>query len=328
MMLASHPGALPISEESAAPSTSMVGLMRPEQASDIVTLAQELDLGMPPLLREAMALSSFVQNPETAMPARAVVILTLEAQSTLDVAAVAPRVQAICEQGLSSCLAGLSIGDEEPVAAAAPEAEPHLQGAICVCICEGSATIQWVMVRPTDAESPSSPLAVLLSGLEALLAPLAAARVCTTVGASVSTKNYLAYLAHGFTELGWRNTDGGALVRMGKQLTSESPSAGVCAVVDRGTHPLSSMFRFDTILSADTLYSESTMPTLIRVLRQLLHRTGHALIAAKRYYFGVGGSTAAFRQLLARYGDMSCELVAVYEDGASNIREILCVRWM
>ena len=53
---------------------------------------------------------------------------------------------------------------------------------------------------------------------------------------------------------------------------------------------------------------------------------GVALIAAKRYYFGVGGGTRAFAEALAESGAFECDVAATYADGASNVREILRVR--
>ncbi len=59
--------------------------------------------------------------------------------------------------------------------------------------------------------------------------------------------------------------------------------------------------------------------------------SGRALIGAKRYYFGVGGSTALFAQRLsedaAAEADPSARLtsqvIKVIENGASNLREIV-----
>jgi hypothetical protein len=65
----------------------------------------------------------------------------------------------------------------------------------------------------------------------------------------------------------------------------------------------------------------------LHALRALLHRDGTALVAAKRFYFGVGGSTAAFVAAAARYGDMKCQRIKVYQDGRSNIRELVAVTW-
>lgn len=51
--------------------------------------------------------------------------------------------------------------------------------------------------------------------------------------------------------------------------------------------------------------------------------TGQAWIAAKSYYFGVGGGTASFRRLVEKDGAFNMDTVDVIEDGASNKREIL-----
>lgn len=81
--------------------------------------------------------------------------------------------------------------------------------------------------------------------------------------------------------------------------------------------------KFDLLLSSDTIYSSSSIPPLFHLLRNLLSQNGCALIAAKRFYFGVGGSTAEFIQYSKRWKDMECEVVKVLEDGKSNVREIL-----
>lgn len=62
----------------------------------------------------------------------------------------------------------------------------------------------------------------------------------------------------------------------------------------------------------------------VSVLMQCLRPgTGKALIAAKSYYFGVGGGTATFRALLAIDGTFTVSTAATIDDGASNKREIL-----
>ena len=48
-----------------------------------------------------------------------------------------------------------------------------------------------------------------------------------------------------------------------------------------------------------------------------------ALVAAKSYYFGVGGSVAAFRQLVEADGRFECAVARTFDDGASNRREVL-----
>ncbi len=50
---------------------------------------------------------------------------------------------------------------------------------------------------------------------------------------------------------------------------------------------------------------------------------GKAWIAAKSYYFGVGGGTASFTRLVKQDGTFEVKVVDVIDDGASNKREIL-----
>lgn len=95
-----------------------------------------------------------------------------------------------------------------------------------------------------------------------------------------------------------------------------------------GSHPLDSPYRYDMILSSDTIYSSPTMPTLIQTLRSMLGRKGKAFIAAKRYYFGVGGGTPEFCQHIDTYcPDMKITSIKQFINGASNIREILLLEW-
>lgn len=66
------------------------------------------------------------------------------------------------------------------------------------------------------------------------------------------------------------------------------------------------------------------MRSLYRAIKACLRPgRGTALVAAKSYYFGVGGGTAAFARLVRDDGAFSCEQVAVIDDGLSNKREIL-----
>lgn len=58
------------------------------------------------------------------------------------------------------------------------------------------------------------------------------------------------------------------------------------------------------------------------VLRHL-SATGVALIASKRFYFGVGGGTYTLESLVQANGLLNYEMMQVYQDGASNIREIV-----
>ena len=85
---------------------------------------------------------------------------------------------------------------------------------------------------------------------------------------------------------------------------------------------------FDLVLSADTIYCTAASTRLWQLVRSQLKRpNGVALIAAKSYYFGVGGSTAAFKALVDADGRFACESLRTFDDGASNRREVFAVRW-
>ena len=54
-----------------------------------------------------------------------------------------------------------------------------------------------------------------------------------------------------------------------------------------------------------------------------LSPSGVALIASKRFYFGVGGGTFTLETLVKSANTLSYEVIQVFEDGCSNIREIV-----
>lgn len=97
---------------------------------------------------------------------------------------------------------------------------------------------------------------------------------------------------------------------------------------------------FDVVLAAETVYEPSSFAKHIDVLKRALkkpdgkthlgetsRRGGAALVAAKSYYFGVGGGARSFRARLEREGVFAVERVRTFSDGASNVREILKVTW-
>jgi protein-histidine N-methyltransferase len=81
---------------------------------------------------------------------------------------------------------------------------------------------------------------------------------------------------------------------------------------------------FSLILSSDTLYDADSIPALLTVVRHCLQPGGVALIASKRFYFGVGGGSGALAGQTETYG-LTCCTERVLEDGRSNIREILSI---
>ena len=83
---------------------------------------------------------------------------------------------------------------------------------------------------------------------------------------------------------------------------------------------------FDVVLSAETVYEKGATARLLGLLKAVVGRRGVALVAAKAYYFGVGGGSREFARAVAADGFFSCEVVRQDRDGASNIREVLALR--
>ena len=66
------------------------------------------------------------------------------------------------------------------------------------------------------------------------------------------------------------------------------------------------------------------MHRLIACIDELLKPEGVAYIAAKSYYFGVGGSTHRFAELVAlKMPNRKLTKGELIQDGQSNVREIL-----
>ena len=91
-----------------------------------------------------------------------------------------------------------------------------------------------------------------------------------------------------------------------------------------------SLLPFDLILSAETLYTEENCRSMLTLLQQCLSgraQGGVALLANKRYYFGVGGGTSELERIADTEFPSTFRINRVKEfvDGSSNIRDILAV---
>lgn len=91
--------------------------------------------------------------------------------------------------------------------------------------------------------------------------------------------------------------------------------------------------RFDLILAAETTYTAETSEDTAVLLAKHLAIDGVGLVATKRYYFGCGGGSDAFRDASSTqqvsiegisYG-LRVETVEVFASGSGNIRELLSV---
>lgn len=80
---------------------------------------------------------------------------------------------------------------------------------------------------------------------------------------------------------------------------------------------------YDVILMAETVYSISTLQSLYGLIKKCINRPhGVVYMAAKKYYFGVGGGSRRFLSIVERDGMMTANLIAEVADGSSNVREV------
>jgi len=81
---------------------------------------------------------------------------------------------------------------------------------------------------------------------------------------------------------------------------------------------------YDLILTSETIYEASNLPSLIKVLRMASNENTETLVACKRLYFGLSGGEVVFRNLLL------AESAEVQDLGLVNKgvgRTILQIKW-
>ncbi|KAG8729667.1 hypothetical protein FRC11_008257 [Ceratobasidium sp. 423] len=59
---------------------------------------------------------------------------------------------------------------------------------------------------------------------------------------------------------------------------------------------------YDLVLTSETIYQPTSLPSLVRLLRDATKPSGKCLVAAKMVYFGVGGGIREFEQALEKGG--------------------------
>ncbi|KAG9324408.1 hypothetical protein KVV02_004428 [Mortierella alpina] len=79
--------------------------------------------------------------------------------------------------------------------------------------------------------------------------------------------------------------------------------------------------KYDMILTSETIYAEESHPKLYATIKNSLKRGGKALVAAKTFYFGVGGDILSFRRLIEKDGVFNVKVV--FSAQAFVRREIL-----
>jgi hypothetical protein len=107
-----------------------------------------------------------------------------------------------------------------------------------------------------------------------------------------------------------------------------APTAGCAPDGDAGSALAGYAGRVDVLLASEVLYNTDHYDDLCALIALLLTpHTGVALVATKRFYYGVGGGTDAFLAV-ARSGRhaLAAARVATWQDGASMVRDLLELR--
>ena len=78
---------------------------------------------------------------------------------------------------------------------------------------------------------------------------------------------------------------------------------------------------FDVVLTSETIYSIEAQKSLYKLIKFSVKPSGVAFVAAKSYYFGVGGGTDQFSELVKRDGAFDISKVTMCSEGVK--REIL-----
>lgn len=83
---------------------------------------------------------------------------------------------------------------------------------------------------------------------------------------------------------------------------------------------------YDLILTSETIYQPSSLPSLVRLLRETTGTTGICFVAAKLVYFGVGGGIREFEKALGE-GEAIGKMRSVWERREGVGRSILKVEF-
>ncbi|GAX74477.1 hypothetical protein CEUSTIGMA_g1926.t1 [Chlamydomonas eustigma] len=86
---------------------------------------------------------------------------------------------------------------------------------------------------------------------------------------------------------------------------------------------------YDIILTSESIYNQEAQWRLLECIKQVL-QPPHAVVylAAKSYYFGVGGGLKTFRKVVKEDGIFEVKTLSKIQDAASgNVREVLELRF-
>ena len=85
--------------------------------------------------------------------------------------------------------------------------------------------------------------------------------------------------------------------------------------------------KYNIIISCDTLYNTDNYEKIYNILKNYLSKNGKALFATKKFYFGVGGSSSEFIYFIREKGEFEVNKIKEINDGISNLRLILEIKW-
>jgi hypothetical protein len=80
---------------------------------------------------------------------------------------------------------------------------------------------------------------------------------------------------------------------------------------------------FDVIITSESVYNDASAHQIVQGCDKCLSQQGCVYVASKSHYFGVGGGLVKFKGLIDGDGRFSWCLVRRWDDGQSNIREVL-----
>ena len=75
------------------------------------------------------------------------------------------------------------------------------------------------------------------------------------------------------------------------------------------------------------MYNIDNYEKIYNILKNYLDKEGIAYVATKKYYFGVGGSSSEFIYFIKEKGEFEVNKLTKINDGLSNIRVILEIKW-
>ncbi len=85
--------------------------------------------------------------------------------------------------------------------------------------------------------------------------------------------------------------------------------------------------KYNIIISCDTLYNTDNYEKIYNILKNYLNKNGKAIFATKKFYFGVGGSSSEFIYFIREKGEFEVNKIKEINDGISNIRLIVEIKW-